>query len=109
MAVVGKNISKFVLVYDDADATKGLQIEVNAGATTGTKTTIQAAQTADRTITLPDVTDTLAAIAATQTFTNKTYTLGTANRVLETDGSSNISESATTSTELGYLSGVTSG
>lgn len=39
---------------------------------------------------------------------NLTLTGSTANRVLTTDGSKNLTPSATTATELGYVSGVTS-
>lgn len=45
-------------VYDETDTTKRVVFS-NGGATTGTATTIAASQTADRTITLPDVTSTL--------------------------------------------------
>ena len=45
---------------------------------------------------------------AAQTLTNKTITLSTASRALVTDASKNIAESSVTSTELGYVSGVTS-
>lgn len=55
-----------------ACATK--QIDFAAGGTACTKTTISAAQTANRTITLPDVTDTLVGKATTDTLTNKTLT-----------------------------------
>lgn len=43
-----------------------------------------------------------------QTLTNKVITVGTANRALQTDGSGNVAASSVTSTELGYVSGVTS-
>lgn len=43
-----------------------------------------------------------------QTLLNKTYTVGTASRALETDVSGNLIASAVTSTELGHLSGVSS-
>jgi hypothetical protein len=44
-------------IYDVADTTK--QIKFEAGGTTATSTTILAAQTADRTVTLPDATGTI--------------------------------------------------
>ncbi len=59
-------------------------------------------------LSLPTATDTLAGIAASQTFTNKTYTLGTASRLLVTDPSGDIAASSATSVEAGYLSGVDS-
>lgn len=57
-------------VDDAVDGTK--QIDFDAGGTTGTKTTIAAAQTANRTVTMPDATDTLVGKATTDTLTNKT-------------------------------------
>lgn len=57
-------------IIDAVDATK--RILFDAGGTTATATTITAAQTANRTLTLPDATDTLAGISATQTISNKT-------------------------------------
>ena len=50
-------------------------IAVQGGATgTGTVTVLAPITNTDRTLTLPDVTDTVAGIAATQTLTNKTLT-----------------------------------
>jgi len=97
-------------------------------------TLIGPAATADVTLTLPAVTDTLAGIAATQTLTNKSIDSDnntitnlvnadikasaaiafskmanlTASRALVSDGSGDVSVSAVTSTEVGYLDGVTS-
>ena len=67
-------VAKGVSTQDTSDKTKQLALEVGSGSTTGTKTTVTSAQTADRTITLPDATDTLVALAATQILSNKTYT-----------------------------------
>ena len=97
-------------------------------------TLIGPAATADVTLTLPSATDTLAGIAATQTLTNKSIDSDnntitnlvnadikssaaiafskmadlTASRALVSDGSGDVSVSAVTSTEVGYLDGVTS-
>jgi hypothetical protein len=58
------------------DASKNIEFNnaVLSGSTSGT-TTIQASAAASGTLTLPAVTDTVAAIAATQTLTNKTINL----------------------------------
>jgi len=59
------------ILSDGTDTTKKVSIEVS-GATTGTTTTIASSQTADRTLTLPDSTGTL----ATQTYVdNQSVTL----------------------------------
>ena len=101
---------------------------------TNKATLIGPASTADVTLTLPSATDTLAGIAATQTLTNKSIDSDnntitnlvnadikssaaiafskmadlTASRALVSDGSGDVSVSAVTSTEVGYLDGVTS-
>lgn len=56
---------------DAADVTKYLEVEL-AGATTGKTMTIVSSQTDDRSVTLPDATDTLVGKATTDTLTNKT-------------------------------------
>lgn len=60
-----------VTVGDGTDETKQLEFELS-GATTGTSTTIAASQTSNRTITLPDATDTLVGLSTTDTLSNKT-------------------------------------
>lgn len=60
-------------IVDEGDETKRLNFSLG-GATTSTRTTITASQTADRVLTLPDATDTLVGRATTDTLTNKTLT-----------------------------------
>lgn len=59
-------------IVDDVDATK--RVGFDAGGTTATTTTLAFAQTADRTLTFPDATDTMVGRATTDTLTNKTLT-----------------------------------
>lgn len=75
-------------IVDFSDATK--KINFDAAGTAGTATTIQGSQTVDRTLTLPDATDTLVGKATTDTLTNKT-----------------ISGSSNTITNVSLTSGVT--
>jgi len=60
-------------IADGTDITKLISIGLS-GATTSTTTTITASQTANRTLALPDATDTLVGRATTDTLTNKTLT-----------------------------------
>jgi hypothetical protein len=77
------------------------------------ETTLTAGEpTADRTITIPDATDTLVGKATTDTLTNKTLTSPKINEnveLLATSTELNILDGATLSTtELNYVDGVTS-
>ena len=62
-----------VYISDGTDPTKDITFELN-GATTAKTMTIVSSQTADRSLTLPDATDTLVGKATTDTLTNKTLT-----------------------------------
>lgn len=72
MAFNLKGIIKGILIKNDVDQTKKLEISVDPSATTATKTTISAKQTANRNLDLPDVSGVLVEKDATQTLTNKT-------------------------------------
>ncbi len=158
-----RTILKGILLQNEADRTKSLGVQISSAATTATSTTIVAQQTANRTVTLPDITGTLSTAALPETLTNKSIdgntntisgigignlqaVIGDANKAivrdasgvvvsspladvnvatnaaialsklapltsskaLVSDVSGVIAPSATTSTELGYVSGVTS-
>lgn len=66
-------ILKGLLIQNEVDRTKQFQIEVSPSATTGTKTTLQAAQTVNTTIVLPNGSTTLVGTDNSQTLTNKTF------------------------------------
>lgn len=66
------SVIKGLLVQEESDRTKELSIEVDATATTATRTTLKSAQSADRTVNLPDADDTLVGRDTTDTLTNKT-------------------------------------
>jgi hypothetical protein len=71
--LAGKGASGYVNVQDSVDATKRILFNASGG-TTNTRTMLSSTQTVDRTISLPDATDTLVGKATTDTLTNKTLT-----------------------------------
>jgi hypothetical protein len=71
--LVAKGASGYVNVTDGVDETKRIMFNA-AGGTTATRTMLSSTQTVDRTISLPDATDTLVGRATTDTLTNKTLT-----------------------------------
>ena len=72
------------------------EVEVLPGGTAGTKTTIQASQTTNKTLTLPDATDTLVGKNTTDTLTNKTLDTAGSN-TLKVNGNT-LAASAGTAT-----------
>lgn len=72
---MAKDNSKFVkgieIKESDVLLNKSLEITVDSGATSDTKTTLKAAQSSNVTVTLPNATDTLVGRATTDTLTNK--------------------------------------
>lgn len=92
-------------------------VEVVPGGTANTKTTVVGSQTTDRTVTLPDATDTLVARTTTDTLTNKTINadLNTITNIENADikagaaiDATKIADGSVSSTEFQYLSNVTS-
>ncbi|MEI8099985.1 MAG: hypothetical protein WCH09_00310, partial [Bacteroidota bacterium] len=71
--LAGKGASGYVNVQDSTDSTKRIMFNA-AGGATNTRTMLSSTQTVDRTISLPDATDTLVGKATTDTLTNKTLT-----------------------------------
>src|SRR5208282_2041538 len=66
-------INSTTLFVDGTDNTKTINFQ-SSGATTGKSMTIASSQTTNRVLTLPDATDTLVVLAASQTLTNKSLT-----------------------------------
>lgn len=91
---------------DDSDQTKRLRFELG-GATPGRNMTLTSSHTLDRTLTLPDVTDTLVARTTIDTFSNKTLSApvfsGTASGPLLVSDSI---RSSSPSGGVGYASGA---
>src|ERR1035437_738481 len=102
-------------VVDSIDATK--KILFDAGGTTSTTTTIQGSQTANIVLTLPNVTDTLAALAAPQLLTNKQIGYSVANDTASTGPDAVLAAPTTgivrltlnTLTSVGGIAGGTAG
>jgi hypothetical protein len=88
--LVAKGASGYVNVTDGVDETKRIMFNA-AGGTTNTRTMLSSTQTVDRTLTLPDATDTLVGKATTDTLTNKTLTSPTLTTpILGTPASGNL-------------------
>lgn len=99
------------VINDASDATK--QIQFDAAGTTGTKTTVASSQTTNRTLTLPDATDTLVGKATTDTLTNKTLTSPTINTptITVTDTAFTVQDSGDTTKKQQFdvVTGQTTG
>jgi len=97
-----KGVSGYVNVQGGVDNTKRFMFNPDGG-TTSTRTMLSTSQTVDRTLTLPDATDTLIGKATTDTLTNKSIS-GSTN-ALSNIGNSSLTNSAITingtSTSLG--------
>lgn len=119
MAIDFKKFIKGIVLGNDVDPSKKLQVEVTSSATTATKTTVQASQTANRTIILPDASDTLVGKATTDTLTNKTFDAdGTGNSITNIENAdiksgaaidaAKLADGSVSNTEYQYLANVTS-
>jgi len=110
-----KKILKGLRILNDSDSTKALELSVSGS--TNTKTTVTTSQTANRTITLPDATDTLVGKATTDVLTNKSIDADT-NTITNIENAdiksgaaidaAKIHDGTVDNTEFGYLNGVTS-
>ena len=101
--LAGKGASGYVNVQDSVDATKRIMFNASGG-TTNTRTMLSSTQTVDRTLSLPDATDTLVGRATTDTLTNKTLTSPTI-----TGGALNGTLGATTPSTIAGTTGTFSG
>ena len=98
--LAGKGASGYVNVQDSTDATKRILFNASGG-TTNTRTMLSSTQTVDRTLSLPDATDTLVGKATTDTLTNKTLTSPTI-----TGGALNGTLGATTPSTVAATTGT---
>jgi hypothetical protein len=104
--LAGKGASGYVNVQDSVDATKRIMFNASGG-TTNTRTMLSSTQTVDRTLSLPDATDTLVGKATTDTLTNKTITGGILNGTLGATTPSTVA--ATTGNFSGTLTSTVDG
>ncbi len=135
MAFSLTKILKGLRVYKENTLTPD-NIDIVPAGTAGSTTTINSSQTVNRTLTLPDATDTLVGKATSDVFTNKTFDADgsgnsitniengdikaaaaiavnklaavTVSKALASDASGFIVASGTSAVELGYVTGVTS-
>ena len=109
--LAGKGASGYVNVQDSTDASKRIMFNASGG-TTNTRTMLSSTQTVDRTLSLPDATDTLVGKATTDTLTNKTLTSptitgGALNGTLGATTPSSVA--ATTLTTTGAITSTATG
>jgi len=110
-----KKILKGLRILNDSDSTKALELSVSGS--TNTKTTVTTSQTGNRTVTLPDATDTLVGRATGDVFTNKSIDADT-NTITNIENAdiksgaaidaAKIANGTVDNTEFQYLNGVTS-
>lgn len=100
-----KRILKGLSIYKEGVLNPST-VDILPGGTAGTTTTIQGAQTANRTVTLPDNTGTL--LTTTSTIDLDQLETVTASKVLASNGSGHIVASGTNSSQLQYLDNVSS-
>jgi len=103
-------VLKALLIKQEGTTTP-TSIQITPGGTAGTQTNIVGNQTTTRTLTLPDATDTLAGVAATQTLTNKTFdSTSTATGIkmasFTPDGTNTITVPAGSPATLATIAGV---
>jgi hypothetical protein len=112
-------VIKSLLIKQEGTSTP-TQVEIIPGGTASTKTTIQASQTTNKTLTLPDATDTLIGKATTDVLTNKSIDAdGTGNVITNIDDgnikaaaaidATKIADGSVSNTEFQLLNGLSSG
>lgn len=103
-------VIKALLIKQEGTTTP-TSIQITPGGTAGTQTNIVGSQTTTKTLTLPDATDTLAGVSATQTLTNKTFdSTSTATGIkmasFTPDGTNTVTVPAGAAATLATIAGV---
>jgi hypothetical protein len=104
MAIADTNIYKGLVVQQEADKTKKILIQPSSSSTTATTLTLTTVTTANRTITLPDATDTLVGRTTTDTGADRLQ-----NKELSDDSVKFVDQADTTKKLAFQLSGITTG
>lgn len=113
--------TKFIkgLLIKEENTNTPKQIEITPGGSANTKTDIVSSQTANRTLTLPDATDTLMGKATTDVMTNKTFDAdGTGNSITNIENAdikagaaidaSKLADGSVSNAEYQQINGLTS-
>lgn len=110
-------VIKGLLAQDATDRSKEISLEIDPTATTGTRTTLKSAQTANRTIVLPDASTTLVGDNTSNVLTGKTIDadLNTITNIENADikaaaaiDASKLADGSVSNAEFQRLDGVTS-
>lgn len=108
---------KGLLIQDETDRSKELSLEVDVASTTGKRMTVKSVHSDNRTITIPDATDTLIGKATTDVLTNKSIDADTNSitnienadiKALAAIDATKLADGSVSNIELQYINSVTS-